>query len=637
MGKMKLHTRLFSTALLAGLALSATAQDAVTAKATLSKPVRLGEEKTDYRSKPFMEINTWLEANEVQGYFCPMRFDLSSVKEAASKGKIVKSAKLRLTQYGANNGLKVGVRAFSPKWNASSTTADLKTLVKAVLENETVAKGDITFGDVMTNVYKATSETTYAISNYQGYVDVTDYVKANAATDELNVVLSRYDYNTGSNYKASIWTSNVNATNKGDIKDNWDNVLKAFNMTAEEFIASVTPTIEVELATPNNVGATTTTAIADCYVRTNATDKAHDNEQVETWNKSDSKSYGLMAFDVPEAVSFKDITTVSSATLRLVTRKVANGSYKNMSVYAYGNDFTEKATYTNETSHVEETLKSKAITTFDMVGQAGKAFSDSGLNDNNKNLEAWTNNVDITEYVKGNAPSRLNLMFIPTTENANANLQIYSRTVTAKKLNGETEHSADDLVPQLTVNYTVSYKLAISEAGAATLCLPYEAQIPSGVKAYKLTGVANGVVATEELSNTIAPNTPVLVMAEQGNYDFAAADPNVKSATATSGVLTGAYAETTVPKGSYILTYKDSKLAFRKADGTTNKVKAYRAYLTSNSSDGAKTLTLDLDGSTTAIRAAKAESVASGKSYNLAGQAAERGLIIKNGKKYTVK
>lgn len=642
MGKMKLYTKLMTTALLAGLAVSAFAQDNVTAKATLTKPVRLGN-TTDYTTKPFFNVETWLTSGDPQGYYCPTRFDLSSVKQAVGEGKVVKSAKLRLTHY-SGTGIKLGVRPFSTEWNASSTSSDLKTLVETYKSNETVATLDYTFTNLMTDVVTSTGVTsgTYNIADYQVYVDVTDYVKANTSADELNVLLSRYDYNGGNAYKGQLWSANVNTSNKGDgnYKTYWDDMLTAFSLNADEFIEAVTPTIEVELTTPANSATTTGTATADCYVRDNAVSNAYGTtEQVETWNGT-THSYGLMAFDVPEAVSFKDLTTVSSATLRLVTRKIGNGNYTNMSIYAYGNDFTEKSTYNDEQSYVTSALEGTAITTFDMKGQGGKALSDGNLNTANQTLDAWTNTVDITSYISENVNStRLNLMLKPTQDSDSKNyaLHIYSRDAKDKKLNNTIDVAAADLVPQLTVSYTVGYKLTVGAAKAATLCLPYEATIPADVKVYKLGSVgSNGVVATEEVTGTIAPNTPVLVMAEAGDYNFDAADPNVKSATATNGVLTGVYEETTVPEGSYILSYKDNKLAFRKSDGSTNKVKAYRAYLT-NSNSSAKTLTLDLDGEATAISNVKANATLDGKSYNLAGQRATKGLLIKNGKKYIVK
>ena len=124
------------------------------------------------------------------------------------------------------------------------------------------------------------------------------------------------------------------------------------------------------------------------------------------------------------------------------------------------------------------------------------------------------------------------------------------------------------------------YVLNVTSAGAATMVLPFDATIPSDVKVYTLNYTAGNNAAEATEVTAIEANTPVLVVAEEGSYTFSAKTIWQQGTTATKGALTGVFSKTVVPAGSFILTLKDDKLGFRKADGSTNTVEANRAYLT---------------------------------------------------------
>ena len=192
---------------------------------------------------------------------------------------------------------------------------------------------------------------------------------------------------------------------------------------------------------------------------------------------------------------------------------------------------------------------------------------------------------------------------------------------------------------------TQAYTATIGEAKAATLVLPFESTIPEGVKAYTLNYTAgNDYVKATEVETTLPANTPVLLNAEAGSYKFVTTATSGDAAEGTDpvivGALTGVYAETLVPDGSYILTKHDTGVGFRKADGTTNKVDAFRAYLTA---DGAPArLTINFDGEETTgvtdVRG-KMEDVRS-EYFDLSGRRVSqptKGLYIVNGKKVVMK
>ena len=188
-----------------------------------------------------------------------------------------------------------------------------------------------------------------------------------------------------------------------------------------------------------------------------------------------------------------------------------------------------------------------------------------------------------------------------------------------------------------------SYELTVTAAEAATLVLPFDVAIPSGVTCYTLnyTAGSSTAKAVEVTGGTLSANTPVLVKASEGNYTFTRTG-DIKTAAAVSGALTGAFQKTIVPNTSYILLNGASGVGFYKADGTTNTVKAYRAYLTADGA-GARVM-IDFDGgSTTAIEQVENQYPSPNTQhpiYNLAGQRVGKnykGVVIQNGKKYIVK
>ena len=205
---------------------------------------------------------------------------------------------------------------------------------------------------------------------------------------------------------------------------------------------------------------------------------------------------------------------------------------------------------------------------------------------------------------------------------------------------------------------TQAYTLSVSDAGAATLVLPFVATIPADVKCYTLHYTAgNDKVSATEVETSLAANTPVLVNAAKGKYKFVSTATSGAAATGsdpvTVGALTGVYADTYCPSGSYILGKKDDVVGFYHPAGeNTNYVRSYRAYLTADVAGAREFLSIDFDGETTAVSEelrVKSEKFLSGESvarnatapyYNLSGQRIAKptkGLYIVNGKKVVIK
>lgn len=123
-------------------------------------------------------------------------------------------------------------------------------------------------------------------------------------------------------------------------------------------------------------------------------------------------------------------------------------------------------------------------------------------------------------------------------------------------------------------------ELQVSEAGWATMILPFAADIPEGLTVYTCEAIVEGtytLALTQQ--ETIAANTPYVVNG-QGDYEFTGV--NIAAAdTYTYGLLTGTYTSGLAPVGSYVLQTNNGVQAFyRVAENKQPTMGAYRCYLT---------------------------------------------------------
>ena len=117
----------------------------------------------------------------------------------------------------------------------------------------------------------------------------------------------------------------------------------------------------------------------------------------------------------------------------------------------------------------------------------------------------------------------------------------------------------------LTVDY------AVGTVGFGTLILPFNAELPSGMKVYSCSEVdANGVlILTEESS--IRRNIPYIVNATPGEYSFVGPEAiDADKSSFQEGILVGAVAnDVSLNKGTdYILQEQNGKVAFYQYTGT---------------------------------------------------------------------
>lgn len=385
---------------------------------------------------------------------------------------------------------------------------------------------------------------------------------------------------------------------------------------------------------------------ADTYVRADKNVNYGSNTTMEIRSTEDRKTdfVGLMSFAMPKEVAYSNYV-ITKATLRLVAERVK--SSRKIDVYKY-TSFEENTNYKNESTNIASARTAdNLICSFEAMGESKSIVSDA-LSDKYKDITAWTNNLDLTDYVK-DLNSNTFAILLDKPNNTNQTMFFTKEATDITNKRDETlSFKKADLVPQLTIDYALaSHTLQVTEAGAATLVLPYEAEIPENVKAYTLTYTSGDKAVATEVTGVIPANTPVLINANEGKYTFkATATLTTKDANPVSGNLHGVWNEDVVPVGSYVLQNQNNgTVAFYRVATEDFKIKPNQAYLYAPKAANVRMLSIGYGGDgTTAINGVEAETTNTntqvytidGKKVN--GNNLTRGQIyISNGKKFILK
>ena len=182
-----------------------------------------------------------------------------------------------------------------------------------------------------------------------------------------------------------------------------------------------------------------------------------------------------------------------------------------------------------------------------------------------------------------------------------------------------------------------SIAISTTAAGYGTTMLPFAvAELPSGVKAYTCAAIDGSTLTLVEVT-ALEANKPYIIEGAWEN-DNLTGDAQGTALTYTEGLLTGVYAQTDAPVGSYVLQNQESVVGFYKVaegEGKQPQVKANHVYLSVPSE--ARALYFN---NATAIRAIEALTSGEVEIYNAAGarqNSLQKGVnIIKQGNK-TVK
>lgn len=246
------------------------------------------------------------------------------------------------------------------------------------------------------------------------------------------------------------------------------------------------------------------------------------------------------------------------------------------------------------------------------------------------NNASFTNsaNYNITDNLKANKDY---VFQITPTENAYYRIT-YNLTVS------DSDNKYYELKGAQFLGTSASYTLNVSDAGFATLCLPYNAVVPEGVVAYSASENGEYIRLTAIPDNTIAANEGVVLKATYGEYSFTS---TYKQATkVANNQLIGVTKDTRLSAydKAYMLTRKkeDGSVAFRRLN-TDYTLDANKAYL--KLPDGTKArdiLSVQWDENETGImETMHRENDKDAAIYNLSGQRmrqTQKGINIINGK-----
>lgn len=190
---------------------------------------------------------------------------------------------------------------------------------------------------------------------------------------------------------------------------------------------------------------------------------------------------------------------------------------------------------------------------------------------------------------------------------------------------------------------TPSYTLHVGDAGVATLVLPFDAPIPTGVSAYTLSYTSGSEAVAKEVTGTLSANTPVYIKAAAGAYTFTASAPKADNCSARHpqvGALVGNYSTYTVPDTkAYVLQKQNGEIAFYPVKDAKINIAPFRAYLVPQEATSPAKIGVRFDN-TTGINNVSIRQLNSGALYNLAGQrvdASYKGVVISNGRKFIKK
>lgn len=181
-----------------------------------------------------------------------------------------------------------------------------------------------------------------------------------------------------------------------------------------------------------------------------------------------------------------------------------------------------------------------------------------------------------------------------------------------------------------------------ADAKYGTFMAPYDVTLPTGVKAYTVSGLADGsdcVLQLELVTDAVlAANTPVIVNTESEiAVPVSGNDISIRN-TYTNGLLTGVLSSTVAPQDCYVLQQHGDVTGFYPVESAIS-VPAGRCYLSAPSSSSARTFFLS-ENDATAIEALQSLTSSDSAIYDINGRrlpSLQKGINIVGGHKVMVK
>lgn len=448
--------------LLASSAVAAYAQDALTQTFNCVASTWIRESKGDEKRGTADSIELGYDGDQTRAGLLGFEF-------AVPEGMKVQTATLHIYSKLARTGQDVYVYAYPNDF----TEGDACWNVEVNYHNQALEQGEITTfrmgGQAGASIYDGGIRAeNQSLEKWTNDVDITNYVKSlSPTTTRINLMLK---HNEMSRFYPQGLT--------GDellFKD----TESAYNYPKADLAPVLIVTFVEDAATSTDK----ILPVADTQIRK---DNAADNSKataIEIKSTSNGERlYGLMRFELPSEVLDTEKYELTAASLRLVCTQ--NKGDRNMSIYDFGTDFAENATYAAVESYVDEALGSDPVAEFSANGLGNLAMGDNKAGNwaNYMTADAWTNNIDLTDYINGKIgenASKFNILITKTKEHNDAMKFATKEAVDITNAGVESNggvpftFAAADLVPQLTLVYS---KKEVEEPGNESVIEPADSQ-----------------------------------------------------------------------------------------------------------------------------------------------------------------
>lgn len=252
------------------------------------------------------------------------------------------------------------------------------------------------------------------------------------------------------------------------------------------------------------------------------------------------------------------------------------------------------------------------------------------ISSSSSNLDFYPDDVD------GNPMDEIfsiGLIADPSIANGDYNIKIVDCKFVMKE-NATASVPNTDVTAKLTVtggvdSNTISYTL--DESCCGTLILPFESQVPAGLKICRVLSIVGGSVSLETQSS-IPANVPVIVLGTPGEYVFTGI-PTQTEDSYRDGDYVGVYSNREITKG-YTLQVVEGVMGFYPVSAENPvTIPTYKCYLQSEESFSV----IPLDLSTTSIDNIVNDDKNSGRYYDLLGRNVKvlekGGVYVKKGGK----
>lgn len=372
-----------------------------------------------------------------------------------NSGYSVKKATLRLASKRIKGNREVAIYAFTSDFSESVKYEEIETALTEARATTALATFEMRGQSNKDFQIDAVGADYRTIAAWTNEIDLTDYVKG-LSTETFSIMLARTatdDANSNQLFskEATDFTNEADADN-------------TFTVSATDLI----PQLTVEYEKNEAMKTSTTTATKDTWIRSDKTTADYTEKATmeiksytdETDATKDRYFYGLMSFQIPTEALDTDKYLLRSATLRLITERIKGGS--EIAIYSC-NEYPEKPQYSDVEQTINTLSSATPVATFTMKGQWNKALGIDEIGDDYKDLSAWTNEIDLTDYVKGLTNSEINFLLAATANNNNSACFYTSDAVDVANSKDETlTFKAEDLKPILTVTYETKETSAIA-------------------------------------------------------------------------------------------------------------------------------------------------------------------------------